>query len=725
MQSVDKCGGGGPCLSVSVRFSPFFCILQGVSVLELKSDHLHTAAECHDGVEVGITCEETLRQPALQCPDTLKEVSCVEPGSDSAADCGHGEKNGNDCTLSVDASELDFCLQEHGLGPPVDWVFPTSKAEVDCLHTVDRVVQAKKEEEDVQEEEGEGGEEEIQQSLGSTQRTSLRKTSEPELSRAEGESCRVGILAPVGCGKQAEETDGGGVVAVKEGQGATEGEETLLQEAANSATNRKDEEEEDTGLDSEVLITPIGDSVEDSVMGQPLSSGGYHSERKEASQEGESVDREGITLSLEAAEGLSAEKGLTECVSTPGDISSTPLIDCGDVIEGPESVTPCLLIEGLREGEPPPDTNSLEQNQETAVRDYATQQQQGLPSETACHSGNCTETASAQKLGGKCAAEFSCTFENEHFSSVVEEDGKSDGRSTTDAEDEVRTEPLPEMMARGGSKSADLDSEMTHSLSSEDDGSFRSIGSSTTDVFHSTRDTVAPEDQECTEDSTEGCGVEELSGSCLDENHGEISASSDGFTSEQASVASAFETDGVSGGPHCESQRSFCLRTMQALTTESTGEDLDPCQAQESPSSGPQSGDTTEHEGDETHCVEAKDSNSHGEFEPRESEVATRVEDCPTVAKEHDDGDLQPNESVEASAEKSGDATESEQDSSHVTVDIEELRLPSESIASPPPSSTVENSEQVEKGHTSEESCPNPQDAVDGASLRSIQGGQT
>lgn len=720
MQSVDK-RGGGACLSVSVRFSPVFCILQGGSALELQSDHLHTAAECQDGVESGTTREDTFRQPAPQCPDTPKEVSCMETSSlssDSAVDCGHGEDNGSDCTLSADAPESDLCLQEQGLGPPVDWVFPSPKAEGDCLKRGDRVVEAEKEE-DEQEEVGEGEEEEeTQQSLGSTQRLSLRKTSEPDPSGAEGESCRVGILLPVGCGKQAEETDGGGVEAVKEGQGATEGEETLPQEAANSATNRKEEEEEDTGLESEVLITPIGDSAEDSAMGQPLSSEGHHSERTEASQEGERVDRKGITLSLEAAEGPSVEKGLTECVSTPGDVPSTPLIDGGDVIEGPESAAPCLLIEGLREGEPPPDTNSLEQNQETAVRDYATEQQQGSAPETACHSGNCTQTASAQEPGGKPAAEFCCVVENEHLPYAGEEDGTFDGRSTAFADEEVKAEPLCGVMPSGGSKSTDLDPEMTSTVSSEDDGSFRSIGSSTTDIFHPTRDTVGPEDQEYTEGSTEGCESEEPSGSCVAESNEEVSTASEGFTSEQASVSGSCGTD-------CKSRWSSCFGTMEALTAEGTGEELDPQQSEESPSPGPQSGGATSHEADETDCTVANDSDSNGESEPQESEVTARVEDCPSVAEEHDKGDLQPNECVEASAENGGNIAAPEQESSQVTADDEELRLVSESDESPPPSSTVENSEPVETAHTSEESSQDPQDVVDGASPGSIQGGQT
>lgn len=712
-------------------------------MLELRSDHLHTAAECRDGVEPGTTREETFKQPASRCPDTPEEGSCMENSSlgsgSAAANCEHGE-NGDDCTLSVGAPESDASLQEHSLGPPVDWVFPIPNAERDCLPTGDRVVEEKQHEEEEKEEEREGEEEENQQSLGSTQRLSLRKTSEPAPSEAEGESCRVGILSPVVCGKQAEETDGGGVEAVKEGQGATEGEETLPQEAANSATNRKEEEEEDTGLESAELITAIGDA-EDSVMGQPLSLESFDSERKEASQEGERVDSEGITLSLEPAEGLSAEKGLTECVSTPGDVPCTPLIDCGDVIEGPESAVPCLLIEGLREGEPPPDTNSLEQNQETAVRDYAIEQQQGSAPETACHSGSCAEAASPEEPGGKRAAESCHTFENEHLPSVGGEECTSDGWPAADTEEEVGAEPSSGMTPSCRSKAADEDPEMTRSLSSEDDGSFRSIGSSTTDVFHPTRDGVSPEDQECPGGDTEECQSEEPCGSNVAENHDQVSTASEGFPSEQADVATAAETDGGKGGTHSESQWSACLRTMEALTAEGTGEELeelDP-QSKESPSLGLQSGGTTAHEVNETECAEAKDSNSNGELGPRESEVTARVcGDCPSVAEERDgEGDLQPgeagDESVEASAETSEDVTEPEWDDSKVTVEEsrphdEELRLPqSESDASPPPSSNVENGEPVEEPHAPapEESCQNPHNAVDGASPDEIQGGQT
>lgn len=521
---------------------------------------------------------------------------------------------------------------------------------------------------------------------------------------------------------------------MKEGQGATEGEETLPQEAANSATNRKEEEEEDTGLESAEVITAIGD-VEDSVMGQPLSLEGFDSERKEASQEGERVDSEGITLSLEPAEGLSAEKGLTECVSTPGDVPCTPLIDCGDVIEGPESAVPCLLIEGLREGEPPPDTNSLEQNQETAVRDYAIEQQQGSAPETACHSGSCAEAASPEEPGGKRAAESCHTFENEHLPSVGGEECTSDGWPAADTEEEVGTEPSCGMTPSCRSKAADQDPEMTRSLSSEDDGSFRSIGSSTTDVFHPTRDVVSPEDQECPGNDTEECQSEEPSGCDVAENHDQVSTTSEGFPLEQADVATAAETDCGKGGTHSESQWSACLQTMEALTAEGTGEELeelDP-QSKESPSLGPQSGGTTAHEVNKTECAEAKDSNSDGELGPWESEVTARVcGDCPSVAEEHDgEGDLRPgeagDESVVALAETSEDVMEPERDDSKVTVEEsrphdEELRPPqSECDALPPPSSNVENAEPVEEPRAPEESCQNSHDAVDGASPGEIQ----
>ncbi|KAK7913543.1 hypothetical protein WMY93_013754 [Mugilogobius chulae] len=62
-----------------------------------------------------------------------------------------------------------------------------------------------------------------------------------------------------------------------------------------------------------------------------------------------------------------------------------------------DSAFPPLLIEGLHEGEPPPHTNTLEQNQETAGRDYALEQQWGLTPDTGCNSGNCSGISTGEE----------------------------------------------------------------------------------------------------------------------------------------------------------------------------------------------------------------------------------------------------------------------------------------------------------------------------------------
>lgn len=718
----------------------FFChILQGVSVLELQSDSLHTAVECCDGVDTGITCEETLRQPSTvsQCMDTPAGGSRLENGSSEssgAVDCGHGESE-SDWSLSVSAPKSDVCLQEHGLGPPVDWVSPVSNAERDYSQT--------KEEEEEQEEESE-------QSVGSTQSLSLCNTRKQAQSKAERESLTVGILAPVGCGKQAEETDEGGVEAViREGQGATEGEETSEQEAENSATSRK---EEDTDLESTELITPIGET-KDSVMGQSSSSEGSDSETKERLQEGEGVDKEGMKNSLEPADGLFADKGLTDCVSTPGDVPCPSLIDCGDVIEGPESAVPCLLIQGLHEGEPPPDINSLEQNQETAVGDYAIEQRQGLAPETGCHSGICTETVSVEELGGEHRADPSGhSTENASLPSLDARESTSDCGTAAHSMEENGRDPSCEMMPSCIRKHADLESEMTRSLSSEDDDSFRSVGSSSTEIFHPTQDNVGQEDQECPETraaevSSTGFKPEEPSERNPTENNEQVLTVDEGFSSEHAGVAVVTETDSRRSGTQSESQLSSCLQTTEALTTEGTGEELDPQQSKEGLLLDPESGDAPVQEVAETESGEAKDSNSDGGIKHLESEVSTRVfcEDSPSVAGkceviDRNEGDLQPAESGDKSAtvsdEESGDMSsvsrETEQDNSEMTVDKtphdEGLRPPqcgSEESSSQSVTSVFDNPDAEPSGEPNGQPCQNPLDTVDAASPSDIQGGQT
>ncbi|XP_056256356.1 A-kinase anchor protein 13 isoform X2 [Seriola aureovittata] len=553
---------------------------KGVSELELQVECLHTAAECCDGVKTEITCVEQLQQPATasDCLDTTTEGSWVEncPVESSVVDCEHS-KPGNaekDWSLSVSTPTSEVRPQEHGLGSPEERVCLSSNTERDYCQT---------------EEEGR------EQPVVSTQSLSLCDRSEEAQSEPEGASLTVGTLPPAGCGKQAEETDRGEAV-IREGQEATKGVDRCEQEEEDSTAWRREEEASSESTD---LITTSGDTKA-LVMGQSPSSGGSEvsdnsdSEVKDCSQEGETVEGEEVKLIEDLSDGLFYEEEkveneeLTDPVSTPGDLPNPSLIDCGGVIEDPEPAFSRLLIEGLHKGEPPPDINSLEQNQETAGRDYATEQQQGRAPETCCHSGNCTGTASCKELDGEDVAEPSaCSIENitltmdEHDHT---EDCQSAGNSTEETRtDQVDCEQSPEVVPSSGDGQADLDSCMAHGLSSDDDGSFQSVGSSTTEIFHSTQDSATMEEPDLDITQTK---IAELSsaGSMMEESNDVSPGEGDehsltvdaGLPSELGAVSAETVTDCNQTGTEPESQLPPSPQTMEALNPEGAGEELVP-----------------------------------------------------------------------------------------------------------------------------------------------------
>uniref|UniRef100_A0A3B4XXH8 Alanyl aminopeptidase, membrane n=1 Tax=Seriola lalandi dorsalis TaxID=1841481 RepID=A0A3B4XXH8_SERLL len=553
---------------------------KGVSELELQVECLHTAAECCDGVKTEITCVEQLQQPttASDCLDTTTEGSWVEncPVESSVVDCEHS-KPGNaekDWSLSVSTPTSEVRPQEHGLGSPEERVCLSSNTERDYCQT---------------EEEGR------EQPVVSTQSLSLCDRSEEAQSEPEGASLTVGTLPPAGCGKQAEETDRGEAV-IREGQEATKGVDRCEQEEEDSTAWRREEEASSESTD---LITTSGDTKA-LVMGQSPSSGGSEvsdnsdCEVKDCSQEGETVEGEEVKLIEDLSDGLFYEEEkveneeLTDPVSTPGDLPNPSLIDCGGVIEDPEPAFSRLLIEGLHKGEPPPDINSLEQNQETAGRDYATEQQQGRAPETCCHSGNCTGTASCKELDGEDVAEPSaCSIENitltmdEHDHT---EDCQSAGNSTEETRtDQVDCEQSPEVVPSSGDGQADLDSCMAHGLSSDDDGSFRSVGSSTTEIFHSTQDSATMEEPDLDITQTK---IAELSsaGSMMEESNDVSPGEGDehsltvdaGLPSELGAVSAETVTDCNQTGTEPESQLPPSPQTMEALNPEGAGEELVP-----------------------------------------------------------------------------------------------------------------------------------------------------
>lgn len=671
-------------LTEKANIYSLFCILQGVSALELQFDSLHTAAECCDGVETEITCLQQLQQPATasECLNTTTGGSWGENcsvESSSSVDCGHCE-TGNiekDWSLSVSTPKSEVSPQEHGLGPPEDWVCLSSNTWRDYCQT---------------EEEGR------EQPAVSTKSLSLCDRSEGAQSEAEGESLTVGIIPPARYGGQAEETDRGEAV-IQEGQEATKGKERSEQEAEDSTARRREEE---TNSESTDLITPSGDT-QASVMGQSLSSEGLEvsdssdSEMKECSQEGENFGKEEMKLSQELCDKLSLDdkkaenEGLTDYVSAPWDPNPS-LTNCDDVIEEPKSDVPRLLIEGLHEGEPPPDINSLEQNQETAVRDYATEQQWGLAPETGSHSGNCTGMASGKELDGEDIAEpYGYSVKSASLSSVDEHDTSTDCQTAVNSTEDLRTYPSPEMMPNSSNTHADLDSGMTHGLSSDDDGSFRSVGSSTTEIFHPTQDSACMEDQDLFQTK-----IAELSWTGFKEEPNDLKPGENNEHSltmdaelplEPGTVGALTVTDSSQTGTEPESQLSPSHETMEALNPERTGEKLAPELSKEDLLLGPvlsESGGAPAMKVDENETEQANDSKLNADIEHVASEVTSRVlfEPSASVAEESEvigavDGDHQSTEasdkSAVASAEESGDVQlvlqQAKQDNSEMTVD--------------------------------------------------------
>ncbi|XP_072321570.1 uncharacterized protein [Eucyclogobius newberryi] len=450
---------------------------KGVSTLELQFDSLHTAAECCEDIETEITSAERLHTAtAPECLDKRKQdignENCSAGSSQSSADCGHDE-NGNsetDWSLCVGTPEV-VNPEEPGLSPSQNWVCRASNAGSDYRKA----------------------EEEERQWLC-------------DRSRAHEETLCVGTVPPAACGKQAEDTDTRDA-GIQEGQEATEGKERSVQETEDSRDRTHGKEETKP---AELITTA-------SIMGQSPSSecsdmsdtsdcelkDGY----KEEEDTGEPSVREGKKEDT---------KELTDLSCASGD-QSLLLTDWGDVITACDSAFPPLPIEGLHKGEPPPHTNSLEQNQETAGRDYASEQQWGLTPETSCHSGNysdistceeyvqCTEDTSAESVQ-KIQSTDSPTEELNHLEET----------SVSNFQTDNFLGPCQIVPSTGETPHAHLEPETTHVTSSDDDASFQSVGSSTTEIFQ-------PTDQACTEGPSptgflteeplvlKSCGIDSLS----------------------------------------------------------------------------------------------------------------------------------------------------------------------------------------------------------------------
>ena len=577
---------------------------------------------------------EQLQQAATasECLDTKTEDSWVEncPVESSGTDSGHSEtgKAEKDGRLSASTPTSDVRPEDHGLRSPEERVCFSSNIGRDYCQA---------------EEEGR------EQPVVSTQSLSLCHRSEGAQSEVERENLTVGILPPAGCGKQAEETDRG-EAGIREGQEATKGEDRSEQEEKHSTARRKKEEE--TNSESTDPITPGGDENA-LVMGQTQSlegsevSANSDSETKDCAQEEVAVGTEDMKLSEELCDGLSLDEekmentGLTDPVSASRDNPNPSLIDGGDVSEEPESAFSRLLIESLHKGEPPPDINSLEQNQETAGRDYATEQQQGLAPDT--NSEDCTGTANGKELDGQDVAETSVQSIKNSSLPLDESDNTADDQTAGKSTEDTQIDQV-DCMAR--------------SLSSDDDGSFRSVGSSTTEIFHPTQDGATAEEQDLVQ-----IKISELSsaGTMMEESNDLKQSESDsptvdaGLLSEQDADGAATLTNCNQTGTEPESQLPPSPQTMEPLNPEGTGEELVPELSKEDLSLGPVLSESED--SGEANCVDL-----NAEIEPSAPEVTCTVlsEPCQSVAEKIEvnvpvGGDPQSTETSDKSLVASGE----------------------------------------------------------------------
>ncbi|XP_054900754.1 A-kinase anchor protein 13 isoform X2 [Poeciliopsis prolifica] len=538
-----------PTLQESVEYLLHFLghlHAKGVSVLELQLDSLHTAAECCDGAKTDLTCQERLQQLHSTSECLLSETggSKEESSNSIVGELGETCHSEKDESLPP-ASEIP--PRQHSLEPQGDGVCLSSNTE----------------------EKGCQGEQEGR--VDSCPGLNLCDRSEGAQGKAEGESVTVGNVPAENCGKQAEEA------VIREEQEAGEGEE---QETGDGAATRGEEE---GGSQHTILTTASGDF---SVMGQSPLSGSSEllnspeSKTKLRSQDGKNIEEEQTELPQEPFEGFNSDEvekkevgreELMDPISTPRDLPDLLAIACSDVIERRESAVPLLLIEGLREGEPPPDINSQEQNQETAGQDYAAEQEQGSGPEAARHSGTDTGAESNSKDATK-------------LQDFAPDEPKSfDFWVLNSAEEETRTDQSSpgNMLTK---RKADQDSGVAHRVSSDDEGSFRSFGSSSTEIFHPTEDNSTMQEGNQTMNidiSSTGC-TEDLNDLSRSVNHEHSPGDDNELLLDAGTINSLNPSVGSRDVLENESELLDDFKTMDCLILESCEELLIECPEQDS-----------------------------------------------------------------------------------------------------------------------------------------------
>lgn len=461
----------------------FFCILQGLSVLELHSDSLHTAAECYNGMEAAISHPDPLKQPnlALRCLETAAGGNFVENYSvecNRSADCGYCE-TGNEHKVRVLPASVpkpQVGLAEHGPGPSEDWVCPSPSTGRDDCHT----------------------EEEAKETpIVSTSKLNLFHRSEGAQRELERQTLTVGIEAAAAAHSKQAEDSAGLEAVIQEGLEATAGKETSEQEAEECTARRRQEETTSAELSS------VSRGLEASIMGQNSSSKGSSSETKECCQDGENAGKELLKDDQKLCDGLCLDGALPAPGATPGE-EPCPLIEGGDVIRGPGSPVPYHLIEGLHDGEPPPDINSLEQKQEAAVQDYAVEQEWDLAPQTAGPAGSCSEADGVKELDGENAPEVpGCSPElslSHHIADIQALGHPMEGAHTDS--------PLGTTL---NEESRRADSGLTCGLFGVGAFSLQAIESST-ETFHPSQDCVRAEKRDYLEPGIAAAAVETVEG---------------------------------------------------------------------------------------------------------------------------------------------------------------------------------------------------------------------
>ncbi|XP_076011609.1 A-kinase anchor protein 13 isoform X2 [Genypterus blacodes] len=625
---------------------------KGVSVLELKFESLHTAAECCERVETETTRPEQLQPPSLvsECLDKTTQGSRIEnyPAEDGSCsvDGGYGEADGG-WSLSLSTQNSELCPQEHGLSSPEGRVCL-------CPNTGRNYCQT--------EEEGK------EQPFVATQILTVCDRSEESQSKLGKGSRSVGIPPPAACGKHVEETDREEAVNL-EGQEATEEKDRSKEEAGDSTGRGREEEKEDDSVSGDTTVL-IGDTAV-SVMGQTQSSESSEVSDSMCSQEEEHVQGEEMEHNKELWDLKEEKPGneeLTDLTSTPVDLPNPSLIDCGDVMQEAvyESAVPCLLIEGLHEGEPPPDINSLEQNQETAGRDYSTEQQWGLAdhrsnlaTETGCHSGQYSGTASGKVLdilvstgidepptvpGSSLPVNEPGILEETSVSNTADFHTARDSMDTPCTDPDI-CQPSPEDQT-SRNRHASLDSwAASHSPSSDEDDSFRSVESSTTEIFDSTQeDDKQPMEKEdlnqskIVEQAPVEFEAEEQNDMNPDGDNGHSKSTDSGLHLEHGTDSAMTVTDCGQPGTEPGTQLLPCLHTMEPLSHERTVQELSRELSKEDLSLGPAYGEPPAVKISESRCesVEATGTDLIVEHSVSEVTASVSVESKVTVQAEED-----------------------------------------------------------------------------------------